>query len=353
MQSKVKGNVTILGAGNFGTSLAIHLARNHYHVELWTRELDVVEGINTKHRNPRYLQHIELSNQIHAFSDFENSKALTECEMIVFALPTQVLRQVLQGIKDIFPKDKLLVSVAKGIEIKTERFPSQIIVDELGLESTRALAILSGPSFAIEIAEGQPTGIAVASKNPAAAKKTQEIFHSPQFRVYTNNDPIGLEVAGALKNVISLAAGACTGLGFQSNSMATLMTRGLSEITRIGVALGANPLTFNGLGGVGDLILTCSSQKSRNFSVGYRLGKGEKLQDILNSLHEVAEGVSTAYSAYNLCKRIHVRASIISSVYQVFYENKPLKEAVQELTHGDAKEELEFSFSNSQQQKSN
>lgn len=348
MQSKVKGTVTILGAGNFGTSLAIHLARQSYKVHLWSRDLKVVEGINSQHRNPDYLEHIPLSQNIEAFKEWTHDKVFSETDLIVFALPTQALRQVLQGIKPFVKKDTVLVSVAKGIELETEFFPSQIIEDELGSHLCSQLAVLSGPSFAIEIAEGQPTGIAVASKNPAAAKKVQEIFHSPLFRIYTNNDPIGLEVAGALKNVISLAAGACTGLGFQNNSMATLITRGLSEITRIGVILGANPLTFNGLGGVGDLILTCSSQKSRNFTVGLRLGKGEKLEDILKSLNTVAEGVTTTCSAYKLCKRLGARAPIITSVYQVLYEKKPLKEAVVELTNGDAKDELEFKTSYSQ-----
>jgi glycerol-3-phosphate dehydrogenase (NAD(P)+) len=353
MQSKVKGTVTILGAGSFGTSLAIHLARQNYHVYLWARDLEVSKAINTKHRNPKYLEHIDLPLEIEAFSDLTHAKAFTDTEMIVFALPTQFLRPLVQGIKGHIGKNKLLVSVAKGIEIKTDCFPSQIIEQELGPDLSSSLAVLSGPSFAIEIAEGQPTGIAVASKNITAAKKMQEIFHSPLFRVYTNNDPIGLELAGALKNVISLAAGACTGLGFQNNSMATLITRGLSEMTRIGVMLGANPLTFNGLGGVGDLILSCSSKKSRNFSVGYRLGKGESLEQILSSLHEVAEGVTTTYSAYSLCKNLGARAPIITSVYQVFYEKKPLKEAVVELTNSDAKDELEFITSNYQPQKTN
>lgn len=342
MQSKVKGTVTILGAGSFGTSLALHLSRQNYKVFLWSRDVDLVNTINLEHRNPKYLQHIQLTPSIEAFHDVSSSKAFSNTDMIVFALPTQVMRGVLRGVKNFIPKKTLLVSTAKGIELKTEYFPSQVIEEELGVERCTSLVILSGPSFAVEIAEGQPTGVAAASKNYEAAKKTQEIFHSPLFRIYTNEDPIGLEVAGALKNVVSLAAGACTGLGYQSNSMATLITRGLAEITRVGVKLGADPLTFNGLGGVGDLILTCSSQKSRNFSVGYRLGKGEQLQTILSSMNEVAEGVTTAHSAYNLCKKIHVRSPIVNSVYQVFHEGKSLKEAVFELTNGDAKDEFDW-----------
>jgi glycerol-3-phosphate dehydrogenase len=341
MQSKVKGTVTILGAGSFGTSLALHLVRQNFHIYLWSRDASLVNSINSSHRNPKHLQHILLPEGIEAFQDPKEHKALRETDMIIFALPTQALRKVLQVVKDYIGKNILLVSVAKGIELETEYFPSQIIEEELGPDLSKSLVVLSGPSFAIEIAEGQPTGIAAASKNQMAAKKTQEIFHSPYFRVYTNYDPLGLEVAGALKNVISIAAGACTGLGYQNNSMATLITRGLAEITRIGVLLGASPSTFNGLGGVGDLILTCSSKKSRNFIVGYRLGKGENLEDILHSMNEVAEGVTTTCSAFNLCKRLGVRAPIIHSVYQVLYEHKPLKEAVIELTNGDAKSEFE------------
>ncbi len=344
MQSKVKRTVTILGAGSFGTSLAVHLARQNCLVNLWSFDPSVADAINSQHRNPCYLDHIDLSENIRAFSYKDRIAEFTATEMVVFATPTQVLREVLRNFKDaLLASPSLLVSVVKGIEVGTLCFPSQIIQEELGAARTSSLAVLSGPSFAVEIAESQPTGIAAASLDSATAKKVQEFFHSPLFRVYTNNDPIGLEVAGGLKNVISIAAGVCTGLGFQNNSMASLITRGLAEITRIGVKLGANPLTFNGLGGVGDLLLSCTSQKSRNFSVGYRLGKGESLQNILNSLNAVAEGVATTHSAYDLCSKLGVRAPIISLVYQVLYEKKPLNAAIYELTNGDAKSELEFS----------
>lgn len=342
MQSKVKGTVSVLGAGNFGSSLALHLARQNFHVHLWSRNPEVVKSINQDHKNPKYLQHIEFPPNIEAFENLTDEKTLNSSEMIVLALPTQSLREVLHRMKEAMPSNKHLVCVSKGIEMKTLRFPLQIIKEELEEEKSQDLSMLSGPSFAIEIAEGHPTGIAVASTNPETAKKTQSFFHAPSFRVYTNNDPIGLEVAGALKNVICVAAGACKGLGFQNNSLATLITRGLAEITRVGVKLGANPLTFNGLGGVGDLFLSCSSTKSRNYTVGHRLGKGEKLEDILNSLNTVAEGVFTAEAAYKLTQKIGVRAPIIKLVYEVLYEGKALKVAVKELTNGDAKEELEL-----------
>ncbi len=341
MQSKVKRTVTIIGAGSFGTSLAIHLARLNYKVDIWAREAVVADSINKQHRNSHFLEQIQLPELISSFSNLTDHPELFSRDMIVLAVPTQFLREVLRKAKGLIPSDALLVSVVKGIETTTECFPSQIIEQELNFPRS-SLVVLSGPSFAIEIAQQQPTGIAAASKTSANAMKVQELFHSPSFRVYTNDDPIGLEVAGALKNVISVAAGACAGLGYQNNSLATVITRGLSEIVRVGVALGAAPLTFNGLGGVGDLLLTCTSSKSRNYTVGYRLGKGEKLEDILSSLNAVAEGVATAFAAYKLCKRLHVRAPIISAVYQVLYEKKALKEAVHELTHGDAHSEREF-----------
>ena len=341
MQSKGKGTVTIIGAGSFGTSLAIHLARQNFHVKLWARDPLLAEHINSQHRNPRYLNHLQLSKDISAYSNLQDPNAYSESEMVVFAIPTQAFRQTLSKLKECLAKPTLFVSTAKGIELKTERFPSQIIEEEMGSELSSRLAVLSGPSFAVEIAEGQPTGVAMGSKNIAVAKQAQALFHSPLFRVYANQDPIGLELAGALKNVIALAAGACFGLGFQNNSLATLITRGLAEMTRIGVRMGANPHTFIGLGGVGDLLLTCTSQKSRNFTVGMRLGKGEDIDKILNSLRAVAEGVTTANSAYHLCRSLGVRAPIINSVYEFFYEKKPLKDVVQQLTNGDAQDELE------------
>lgn len=341
MQSKVKRTVTIIGAGSFGTSLAIHLARLNYKVNIWAREELVAESINKHHRNSHFLNQVQLPELISSFSDLTGHPEFFSVDMIVLAVPTQFLRDVLRKLKGVIPSDALLVSVVKGIETTTECFPSQIVEQELSFPRN-SLVVLSGPSFAIEIAQQQPTGIAAASKTIANALKVQEIFHSPSFRVYTNEDPTGLEVAGALKNVISIAAGACAGLGYQNNSLATIITRGLSEIVRIGVALGASPLTFSGLGGVGDLLLTCSSSKSRNYTVGYRLGKGEKLEDILSSLQAVAEGVATAFAAHKLCKRLKVRASIINAVYKVLYEKKALQEAVHELTHGDAHSEQEF-----------
>jgi glycerol-3-phosphate dehydrogenase (NAD(P)+) len=253
--------------------------------------------------------------------------------------PTQTMREVLLGIKKFWRPELLLICAAKGIEIGSLKLPTDIISEILGPDVAAKSAFLSGPSFASEIAAHQPTAVAVASRDANRAAWAQELFHAAHFRVYTSDDPIGLEVAGALKNIVAIAAGASVGIGFQMNSRAALITRGLAEITRIGVALGANPLTFKGLGGVGDLFLTCTSEKSRNFSVGFRLGKGEQLENVLKEVG-VAEGVTTAKAAYDLVNKLGVDAPIMTEVYRVLYEGKPIAQAVMDLLTREAKPEI-------------
>ena len=210
-----------------------------------------------------------------------------------------------------------------------------------GKEIKNKVAILSGPSFAVEIMEKQPTAVTVAGFKKETAHLVQNLFHTPYFRAYISEDPIGVEIAGALKNVIAIAAGACVGLGFKSNSSAALITRGLAELTRIGAAFGAKSLTFNGLAGIGDLMLTCTSQKSRNFRIGYLIAEGKPLQEAKESLGSVAEGVTTTKTAFLLAKKHNIRTSIIKAVYQVLYENWDLQKALEEHLTGSAKHELE------------
>lgn len=329
--------ILVLGSGNFGTCLAQHLAEKGYHVTLWTRSTEVAEAINTSRKNPRYLSTITLSPRLSA-TTFINEETMAPISVIVHATPTQTMREVLQLVKPFWRKDLLLICAAKGIELGTLQLPSEIIADVLGKETSDRAAFLSGPSFASEIVARQPTAVTVASREPASAHWAQELFHAPHFRAYTSDDPIGLEVAGALKNVVAIAAGASEGIGFQANSRAALITRGLAEITRIGVAMGANPITFKGLSGVGDLFLTCTSEKSRNFSLGFRLGKGESLEQALHSVG-VAEGYSTAKAAYELTQKMHVDAPIIGEVYRVLYEGKPITQAVLDLVTREAKPE--------------
>ena len=331
--------VSIIGAGNFGTCLAQQLATNGHHPIMWARDAQIVSTINTQHYNRRHLREIKLHKNITATSNAKNG--ITSSDFLILAIPTQSLRLVLKELKPYIKKSQLVICAAKGIEMNTMALPSQIIEQELGKSISHKSSFLSGPSFAIEVAHGQPTAVTIASSNKTSALMVQNLFHSPNFRAYTSSDHIGIEIAGALKNVIAIAVSASAGLGFQANTQAALITRGLAEITRLGSALGASPLTFTGLGGVGDLLLTCSSVKSRNYTVGYKLGKGEKLKDIVSSLGSVAEGVATAKSAYQLANKLKVRASIISAVYQVLYDQKPIKEVVYELMNSAAREELE------------
>lgn len=330
--------ILVLGAGNFGTCLAQHLAEKGYQVTMWTRSEEVANTINTSRKNPKYLSTINLSPRLSATNNI-NEDLMKQSSVVVLATPTQTMRQVLASIKQVWRPELLLICAAKGIEMGSLKLPTDIISDVLGTKVASQSTILSGPSFASEIAAHQPTAVAVASKDLSRAAWAQELFHAAHFRVYTSDDPVGLEIAGALKNVVAIAAGASVGIGFQMNSRAALITRGLAEITRVGAAIGANPLTFKGLGGVGDLFLTCTSEKSRNFSVGFRLGKGEQMDQVLREVG-VAEGVTTAKAAYDLVNKLGVDAPIITEVYRVLYEEKPIAQAVMDLLTREAKPEI-------------
>ncbi len=339
-----KQHVVVLGYGNYGTALAQQLASNNHQVFVWCRNENTANHINHYHNNPKYLSHVTLSKYISATNNFlklhiESAKAL------VIAVPTQTLRNVLLQMKECFGKDfkkklPLIICAAKGIEENTLAFPLNIIEDITDKKTMQQSVFLSGPSFAQEIVDRQPTCVSVASYKNSSTEIAQELFHSSLFRVYSSNDPIGLEIAGALKNVIAIASGACSGLGYQYNSRAALITRGLGEIAKIGTKLGAKPITFMGLGGVGDLFLTCTSEKSRNYTVGYRLGVGEKLDHILKTMGSVAEGVATTKAAYQLIQKLKMTSPIIETVYHVLYQDKPIRDAVDDLLGRDAKEEF-------------
>lgn len=337
MQTTPYQRVLVVGSGNFGTCLACHLARVGHAVTLWSRDAAVVEGITKTHQNPSYLSSILLPDSLHATLDLK--AAVAQTEVIVLSIPTQAMRSVLLPLKGLIQETQLLISASKGIELGTHYFVSDIVREVLGEAIAAKLTVLSGPSFAIEVAQGLPTAITMASLDPARAQWAQQVFHSPKFRAYTSTDPLGLEVAGALKNVIAIATGACVGLGLQENSRAALITRGLAEMTRIGAALGADPLTFGGLGGVGDLFLTCSSRKSRNFTVGFHLGQGRTLEQALKLAGSVAEGVTTTQAALELGTQLGVRMAITSATYQVLFEGKPVREALSQLITRDASDE--------------
>ncbi|MBC7661709.1 MAG: NAD(P)-dependent glycerol-3-phosphate dehydrogenase [Chitinophagaceae bacterium] len=337
--SGIPGKTIVLGTGNFGTCLANHLAQKGHSVTIWGRSQEIVDSINTLHRNPKYLEHIALDHRLNATLKLE-PESLKAASFLVLAIPTQSLRSVMEPIKDLISPSCIIVCAVKGIENDTYRFPIQIVEDVLGPASRDKIVVLSGPSFAIEVAEKQPTAVSVACRNAETNRATQALFHTSLFRVYTTDDPIGLEVAGALKNVIAIASGTLAGLGFQQNARAALLTRGLAEIARVGAALGANPITFMGLGGVGDLFLTCTSEKSRNYTVGYRLGKGESLDEVLRTLGSVAEGVSTSKAAYELCEKLKVDSPIIHVVYSVLYGGDTVANGLHRLLNREMKAEI-------------
>lgn len=323
--------VLVFGAGNFGSCLADHLADSEHTVYLWARSREVVNSINTTHRHPKYLKDHDFPESIKAVGpELPSKEFLSEMDVVLFAIPTQYLRNALLEIKDLLDEENLplLIFVNKGIETGTRALTLEIIADTLGQAAAKTATFLSGPSFAKEIVQRQPTQVSVTSMSIEHAQRTAEVFHQPWFRCYTGDDPIGVELAGALKNVYAIAAGISDGLGYQNNTRAGLITRCLAEMTRVGCAYGASPLTFLSLAGVGDLFLTCSSRNSRNYTVGYRLGQGEKLDVIIDTLGSVAEGVATAQGLHEIIERLGAEAyaPIAEGVYAVLYDGQTAEE---------------------------
>ncbi|KAL0488598.1 glycerol-3-phosphate dehydrogenase [Acrasis kona] len=335
-----RSNVLVLGAGNFGTSLSFHLASMNETVKMWSRDQKVVTSINEDHVNSKYLTQVTLPDNLSAVGPEMNKQHFKACDVILMSIPTQHLRNILAKVKPFVKKRHLLIMANKGIENSTLDLPCTILKDCLGETIANNAVYLSGPSFAAEIVLKEPTCVAVASKNSERLEWAQRIFHCPHFRVYPCNDVVGVELAGSIKNVLAIASGISTGLGYQSNTRAALLTRGLSEMTRMGVKMGCDPLTMSGLAGIGDLFLTCTSEKSRNFTVGFKLAKGESLESITKTLGSVAEGVATAKSAYELCRKLKVYSPIIDEVYKILYENKDAKEAVNDLLETEPLHEL-------------
>lgn len=321
--------IGVIGAGSWGTTLANLLAKKGHEVTLWVYEKELAERLPATRVNDLYLDSITLSAQLR----YTNSlvEAVEGCQVLVLVSPSQVVRRVLTQLAPYLAADCLLVSAAKGIENNTLQIMSEVLQEILGQGSAQRSAFLSGPSFAREVADEQPTAVAVAAENMAVARRIQELFSTDYFRVYTNRDVVGIEIGGALKNVIALAAGVSDGLGFNHNARAALITRGLVEIARLGVAKGASEATFHGLAGMGDLVLTCTGDLSRNRSVGIELGRGRKLEDILDRMNMVAEGVKTTLSAYQLAIKLGVNMPITEQMYQILYEDKDPRRAVVDL----------------------
>jgi len=328
--------ISVLVGGSWGTTLAILLAENGHQVSLWQFDSHLAEIMTNTRENPGFLPGIRIPEDILISSSLK--KILVKPEIIVFVVPSHFLRETARKVATIIPKPKLIVSGTKGIETGSFKRMSEVLKEELSL-SYEQIVVLSGPSHAEEVSRKIPTTVVAASRNLAAAREVQQIFMSPTFRVYTNDDPIGVELGGALKNVIALAAGICDGLGLGDNTKGALMTRGLAEITRLGKAMGADPTTFAGLSGVGDLITTCISQHSRNRYVGEQLGKGRKLKEILKEMVQVAEGVNTTWSAFRLAQKFGVEMPITAQVYEILFKGKNPKEATFDLMMRKAKPE--------------
>ncbi len=329
--------ITILGAGSWGTTLALVLLGNGHDVTLWTYKAEQAELMRDRRENPSFLPGIYLPPTLKIVTDIEQS--CSNRDMIVAAVPSQYLRSVLQKIAHIDLRRTVICNVAKGIENTTLMTMSEVMLDVLEHEQKENLAILSGPSHAEEVSRQIPTAVVAASYKLRTAKIVQEAFLTPYFRVYVNEDIRGVELGGALKNVIAVAAGISDGAGFGDNTKAAIMTRGVYEITKLGVKLGAQPRTFAGLSGVGDLIVTCMSRHSRNRYVGEQVGKGRKLEDVLKEMIMVAEGVATAKSALEIEKKFGIELPIINAVHSVLFEGKDPHIATRELMTRDAKGE--------------
>ncbi len=327
--------IAVLGDGGWGTTLAILLHKKGFRVCLWGAFSDYVSVLRSKRVNSRFLPKVRIPQSIEITSNL--AQAVLDKDLIVIAVPSQYLRQVLKKIKQLdYPRRAIYLSVVKGIEVGSLKRMSEVIKEELGnIEA----AVLSGPTIAHEVALGIPTTAVVASSEINLRKRLQDIFTTETFRIYTNSDVCGVELGGSLKNVIAIACGISDGLGFGTNAKAALLARGLAEISRLGAIMGAQPATFSGISGLGDLVTTCISSYSRNRFVGEQIGKGKKLKQVINHMKMVAEGVPTAKSAYQLSRRFKVNMPITKEIYNVLYKNKSSLKAVKDLMTREKKEE--------------
>ncbi|MDD3991747.1 MAG: NAD(P)H-dependent glycerol-3-phosphate dehydrogenase [Desulfobacterales bacterium] len=334
-----EARIAVVGAGSWGTALAQLLADKGYDVDLWTFEDEIRQQIRDLRENTVYLPGCPLSENIRPDTDLD--AVVREKDLVVMVVPSHVMRQVAERLSGHLPPTCIVVSASKGIENTTHLTMTGILAETLQGHDPRYLAALSGPSFAREVARRVPTVVTVAARDEAVAAYVQRVFAAPWFRVYTNEDVIGVELGGAVKNVIAIAAGVIDGLGLGLNTRAALITRGLTEIRRLGLALGANPRTFTGLAGMGDLVLTCTGALSRNHTVGVKLGEGKRLEEILAEMRMVAEGVKTAKSVYNLSRRLGVEMPISHEIYRILYEGTSPAEGVMRLMTRDLKDELD------------
>ena len=327
--------LAVIGAGNWGTALAALAGRAGHDVIVWTRNSDVAESINSLHTNSRYLTEIQLPSNVSATTDLH--KAANDSGVVLLAIPSHATRTVLEELHP--PSETILIGAMKGIEIDSGKRMSEVVKEVLGSDRARYVCF-SGPSFAKEVVAGDPTAVVAAGENAADCKFVQELFSFENLRVYTNRDLVGVELAGATKNVMAIAAGMVAGLGFGSNSAAALITRGLAEMSRLSLRLGAKRETLMGLAGLGDLVLTCTGSLSRNRFVGQELARGRGLEEICEEMNEVAEGVKTTRAVKQLAQKVDVEMPITAEVYNVLYQQKRPKEAVAQLMNRPLREEF-------------
>lgn len=332
-------NIGVVGGGSWGTALANLLAVKGYAIDLWVYEPEVREAIQTRRENKWFLPGVSLSPNLTATNDLE--QVVRNRDLLLIVVPSHVMRETGEKISGMAADNTTIVTASKGIENRTHLTMTGVLADTLTSVSPDRLAVLSGPSFAKEVARQVPTAVTAASASKSTAQQVQQVFATPAFRVYASDDVIGVELGGAVKNVIAIAAGIIDGLGLGLNTRAALITRGLTEIRRLGLKMGANPRTFTGLAGVGDLILTCTGDLSRNHTVGRKIGEGMTLSEILADMRMVAEGVKTAKSVYNLSRKLGVEMPICHEIYHVLYDDISPAEALERLMTRDLKDELD------------
>ena len=339
MENVMDAKIGVVGGGSWGTALANLLAVKGYPIDLWVYEPEVRASIETRRENEWFLPGVTLSDNLTATNDLERVAA--DRDLLLIVVPSHVMRETGQKMAGMVADRTIVATASKGIENVTHLTMSGVLADTLTGIRPERLAVLSGPSFAKEVARQAPTAVTAASPSPETAQTVQKVFATPAFRVYTSEDVIGVELGGAVKNVIAIAAGIIDGLGLGLNTRAALITRGLTEIRRLGVKMGANPRSFTGLAGIGDLILTCTGDLSRNHAVGRKIGEGMTLTEILADMRMVAEGVKTAKSVYNLSRKLGVEMPISHEIYHVLYDEASPSGALKRLMTRDLKDELD------------
>ena len=337
----MKQKITVLGPGSWGSALAQVLAENGHDVVIWGNNPAQIDEINTYHTNRHYLPNLQLPSSIRGEKDL--ATAVKDADAVLFVVPTKAMRSVAKQFNQVCQNQPVIIHASKGLEQKTHKRISEILLEEIEEAHRQAVVVLSGPSHAEEVSVHDITTITAASENEQAAKYVQQLFTNEYFRIYTNTDVIGVETGAALKNIIAIGAGALHGLGFGDDAKAAIMTRGLAEISRLGVAMGADPLTFIGLSGVGDLIVTCTSVHSRNWRAGNLLGKGHQLDEVLDNMGMIVEGVATTNAAMELSQQLGVEMPLTQAIYQVLYENRDIKTVAKDIMLRDSKVENEFS----------